>query len=183
MNLYKTVLTGEIYAKEIRLFSLQPLLLERWHGLYRTIFRAMEQIRRRGTTAVISWSLLSGLGFALPYLYVVQGVLGGTHTLGDLALYTGVILEVRRSLDNFMSGGSELYDIALATTPIFQLLELEPQLSVLNQRHGEKSRNRLLTIRTFKEMGIGKLYQVKHCRQVFASKIYLLPIPIVITPS
>lgn len=28
-----------------------------------------------------------------------------------------------------MSGGSELYNIALATTPIFQLLELEPQLS------------------------------------------------------
>ncbi|MEH2384098.1 MAG: ABC transporter ATP-binding protein [Nostoc sp.] len=129
MNLYKTVLTGETYAKEIRLFSLQPLLLERWHGLYRTIFRAMEQIRRRGTTAVIGWSLLSGLGLALPYIYVVQGVIGGTHTLGDLALYTGVILEVRRSLDNLMSGGSELYNIALATTPIFQLLELEPQLS------------------------------------------------------
>ncbi|MEH2052026.1 ABC transporter ATP-binding protein [Nostoc sp.] len=129
MNLYKTVLTGEIYAKEIRLFSLQPLLLERWHGLYRTIFRAMEQIRRRGTTAVIGWSLLSGLGLALPYIYIVQGVLGRTHTLGDLALYTGVILEVRRSLENLMSGGSELYNIALATTPIFQLLELEPQLS------------------------------------------------------
>ena len=129
MNLYKTVLTGETYAKEIRLFSLQPLLLERWHGLYRTIFRAMEQIRRRGTTAVIGWSLLSGFGLALPYIYVIQGVLGGTHTLGDLALYTGVILEVHRSLDNLMSGGSELYNIALATTPIFQLLELEPQLS------------------------------------------------------
>ncbi|MHC5772592.1 ABC transporter ATP-binding protein [Nostoc sp.] len=129
MNLYKTVLTGETYAKEIRLFSLQTLLLERWHGLYRTIFRAMQQIRRRGTTAVIGWSLLSGLGLALPYVYVVQGVIGGTHTLGDLALYTGVILEVRRSLENLMSGGSELYNIALATTPIFQLLELEPQLS------------------------------------------------------
>ncbi|MEH1938318.1 MAG: ABC transporter ATP-binding protein [Nostoc sp.] len=129
MNLYKTVLTGETYAKEIRLFSLQALLLERWHGLYRTIFRAMEQIRRRGTTAVIGWSLLSGLGLALPYVYVVQGVIGGTHTLGDLALYTGVILQVHRSLENLMSGGSELYNIALATTPIFQLLELEPQLS------------------------------------------------------
>ncbi|WP_292764678.1 ABC transporter ATP-binding protein [Nostoc sp. NOS(2021)] len=129
MNLYKTVLTGETYAKEIRLFSLQTLLLERWHGLYRTIFRAMEQIRRRGTTAVIGWSLLSGLGLALPYIYVVQGVIGGTHTLGDLALYTGVILQVHRSLENLMSGGSELYNIALATTPIFQLLELEPQLS------------------------------------------------------
>jgi ATP-binding cassette subfamily B protein len=129
MNLYKTVLTGETYAKEIRLFSLQPLLLERWRGLFRTIFRAMEQIRSRGTTAVIGWSLLSGLGLALPYIYVVQGVLGKTHTLGDLALYTGVILEVRRSLENLMSGSSELYNIALATTPIFQLLDLQPQLS------------------------------------------------------
>ncbi|MHC5824224.1 MAG: hypothetical protein ACYT04_52410, partial [Nostoc sp.] len=60
---------------------------------------------------------------------IVQGVICGTHTLGDLALYTGVILQVHRSLENLMSGGSELYNIALATTPIFQLLELEPQLS------------------------------------------------------
>ncbi|MBC1224578.1 ABC transporter ATP-binding protein [Nostoc sp. UCD121] len=153
MNLYKTVLTGEIYAKEIRLFSLQPLLLERWHGLYRTIFRAMEQIRRRGTTAVISWSLLSGLGFALPYLYVVQGVLGGTHTLGDLALYTGVILEVRRSLDNLMSGGSELYDIALATTPIFQLLELEPQLSGSQSKAWGKVKESAVNNQNFQKNG------------------------------
>ncbi|MEH2349374.1 MAG: ABC transporter ATP-binding protein [Nostoc sp.] len=153
MNLYKTVLTGETYAKEIRLFSLQPLLLERWHGLYRTIFRAMEQIRRRGTTAVIGWSLLSGLGFALPYLYVVQGVLGGTHTLGDLALYTGVILEVRRSLDNLMSGGSELYDIALATTPIFQLLELEPQLSSSHPESWGKTRESAANNQNFQRNG------------------------------
>lgn len=153
MNLYKTVLTGETYAKEIRLFSLQPLLLERWHGLYRTIFRAMEQIRRRGTTAVIGWSLLSGLGFALPYLYIVQGVLGGTHTLGDLALYTGVILEVRRSLENLMSGGSELYDIALATTPIFQLLELEPQLSSSHPESWGKIRKSAANNQNFQRNG------------------------------
>ncbi|ACC83678.1 ABC transporter ATP-binding protein [Nostoc punctiforme] len=153
MNLYKTVLTGETYAKEIRLFSLQPLLLERWYGLYRTIFRAMEQIRRRGTTAVISWSLLSGLGFALPYLYVVQGVLDRTHTLGDLALYTGVILEVRRSLDNLMSGGSELYDIALATTPIFQLLELEPQLSSSQSKSWGKIRESAANNQNFQRNG------------------------------
>ena len=65
--------------------------------------------------------------------------IGGTHTLGDLALYTGVILEVRRSLDNLMSGGSELYNIALATTPIFQLLELEPQLSLSHSELQSKS--------------------------------------------
>lgn len=129
MDLYKTVLIGERYAKEVRLYRLQPLLLERWRGLFTTIFKAMEQIRRRGAIEVVGWSLLSGLGLALPYVYVVLGVLGRTYTIGDLALYSGVIVQLRRSLVTLIDSGSELYDIALATTPIFQLLELQPQLT------------------------------------------------------
>ncbi len=129
MDLYKTVLIGERYAKEVRLYRLQPLLLERWRGLFTTIFKAMEQIRRRGAIEVVAWSLLSGLGLALPYVYVVLGVLGRTYTIGDLALYSGVILQLRRSLVTLIDSGSELYDVALATTPIFQLLELQPQLT------------------------------------------------------
>ncbi|WP_026736349.1 ABC transporter ATP-binding protein [Fischerella sp. PCC 9605] len=129
MNLYKTVLIGETFAKELRLYRLQSLLLERWQRLFLTMFNAMEQIRRQGTTQVFAWSLLSGLGVALPYVYVVFGVLGRTYTLGDLALYTGVILQMRRNLATLIDGGSELYDVALATTPIFQLFELQPQLS------------------------------------------------------
>ena len=129
MNLYKTVLIGETFAKELRLYGLQSLLLERWQRLFLTMFNTMERIRRQGTTQVFAWSLLSGLGIALPYVYVVSGVLGRTYTLGDLALYTGVVVQMRRNLATLIDGGSELYDIVLATTPIFQLFELQPQLS------------------------------------------------------
>ncbi|BAZ16456.1 ABC transporter-related protein [Calothrix sp. NIES-4071] len=129
MNLYKMMLSGEAYAKELRLFHLQSLLLERWKGLFQTMFKAMEKIRRRGSKEIFVWSLLSGLGIALPYVYIVFGVLAKKNTLGDLALYSGVILQVRRSLMFLIDGGGELYDVSLATTPIFQLLELKPNLS------------------------------------------------------
>lgn len=129
MNLYKMMLSGESYAKELRLFHLQSLLLERWKGLFQTMFKAMEKIRRRGSKEIFAWTLLSGLGVALPYVYIVLGVLAKKNTLGDLALYSGVILQVRRSLMFLIDGGGELYDVSLATTPIFQLLELQPQLS------------------------------------------------------
>ncbi|GAA6621922.1 ABC transporter ATP-binding protein [Scytonema sp. NUACC26] len=132
MDLYKTVLIGETYAKEVRLFHLQTVLLERWQRLFNTMFQAMEQIRRQGTIMIFAWSLLSGLGVALPYAYVVIGVLNNTYTLGDLALYSGVILQLRRSLFALIDGGGELYDVALATTPIFQIMELQPQLSEEN---------------------------------------------------
>ena len=131
MNLYKNVLMGEAYAKELRLFSLQPLFLNRWQGLFRQMFRAMQQVRGQGTLKVIFWSMLGGLGVALPYVYVVGGALRGNYTLGDLALYSGLILQVRQSLFILINNGSDLYDVVLGTSPIFQLLELKPKLQLV----------------------------------------------------
>ena len=126
-NLYKEVLMGERYAKELRLFDLQSLLLLRWESLFNRIFKAMEKVRRQGTVSVIAWSMFSGLGSALPYVYVIFGVLRGVYTLGDLALYAGLILQVRQSLFSLISNGSDLYDVVLGASPIFQLLDLQPR--------------------------------------------------------
>ncbi|UBF23602.1 ABC transporter ATP-binding protein/permease [Kovacikia minuta CCNUW1] len=137
MNIYGKVLTGEAYAKELRLFSLQSILLERWQGLFHRMFNTMEQVRREGAVAVMLWSLLGGLGATLPYVYVVIGVLQGNYTLGDLALYTGIIMQMRRSLYILIGHTGDIYDVALATSPIFQLLDLEPQLQSGRERKDE----------------------------------------------
>ncbi|HEY9625728.1 MAG TPA: ABC transporter ATP-binding protein [Coleofasciculaceae cyanobacterium] len=128
MEIYNKLLIGEAYAKEIRLFSLQSILLDRWRGLFRTLFNKMQHIRREGAIAVMLWALVGGIGAALPYVYVVLGVLQGSYTLGDLALYTGIILQLRQSLYILISNTGEIYDVALATSPIFQLLDLQPEL-------------------------------------------------------
>jgi len=134
MDIYARVLTGEAYAKELRLFSLQSILLGRWQGLFKRMFDGMERVRRRGALAVMLWALIGGLGVALPYVYVVLGVLRGQYSLGDLALYTGIILQVRRSLYVLIAHTGDIYDVALATAPIFQLLDLQPQLQSRSQQ-------------------------------------------------
>ncbi|WP_416668581.1 ABC transporter ATP-binding protein [Egbenema bharatensis] len=128
MSIYSKVITGEAYAKEIRLFSLQSVLLNRWRGLFSRMFTTMEAVRRDGALTVMLWALIGGFGAALPYIYVVIGVLAGTFTLGDLALFTGIILQVRRSLYILIGNTGDIYDVALATGPIFQLLDLQPHL-------------------------------------------------------
>ena len=128
MDLQVKMLTGEAYAKELRLFSLQSVLLERWRSQFRQMFTTMQRVRREGALAVMLWSLVSGLGSSLPYVYVMLGVLQGRFTLGDLALYTGIILQLYRSLFIMIGNIGEIYDVVLATSPIFQLLDLEPQL-------------------------------------------------------
>jgi len=130
MNLYKGVLIGENYAKELRLFHLQPLLLERWSGLFKLMFVKMQQVRKKGIAVVLFWSILGGAGLALPFVYVIIGALRGIYTLGDLALYTGLILQIRQSLYLLINNSSDLYDILMGTSPIFQILELKPKMGL-----------------------------------------------------
>lgn len=134
MGIYSKSITRPDYAKEIRLFSLQNVLLDRWQGLFQTVFGNMERVRREGTVTVMLWALVGGLGIAVPYVHVVLGVLNRSFTLGDLALYTGIILQLRRSLYILIAHTGDLYDVSLATAPIFQLLDLEPQLYTGAQR-------------------------------------------------
>ncbi|MEG4856174.1 ABC transporter ATP-binding protein [Microcoleus sp. K1-B6] len=128
MNLSARVLTGEEYAKELRLFGLQELWLKRWQGQFLQFFSEMQQIRKKGAIVLLLWSVFSRIGVALPFVYVVMGALGGRYTLGDLALYSGLIVQVEQSLQLLIGNYANLYDISLGVTPIFQLLELKPEL-------------------------------------------------------
>ncbi|MEG5003268.1 ABC transporter ATP-binding protein [Microcoleus sp. B5-D4] len=128
MNLSARVLTGEEYAKELRLFGLQELWLKRWQDQFLQFFSEMQQIRKKGAIVLLLWSVFSRIGVALPFVYVVMGALGGRYTLGDLALYSGLIVQVEQSLQLLIGNYANLYDISLGVTPIFQLLELKPEL-------------------------------------------------------
>ncbi|MEG5172603.1 ABC transporter ATP-binding protein [Microcoleus sp. B3-D7] len=128
MNLSARVLTGEEYAKELRLFGLQELWLKRWQSQFLQFFSEMQQIRKKGAIVLLLWSVFSRVGVALPFVYVVIGALGGRYTLGDLALYSGLIVQVEQSLQLLIGNYANLYDISLGVSPIFQLLELKPEL-------------------------------------------------------
>ncbi|MFE4106189.1 ABC transporter ATP-binding protein [Almyronema epifaneia] len=134
MSIYAKTIISEDFAKEVRLFSLQNVLLERWRSLFNQMFTKMAQVRQDGAWTVMIWALVGGVGVAFPYVYVVMGVLAGTFTLGDLALYTGILLQLRRSLYLLIAHTGDIYDVSLATAPIFQLLDLQPQLHTGSQR-------------------------------------------------
>jgi ATP-binding cassette, subfamily B, bacterial len=128
MKIHAKILTEDVYAKELRLFSLQSILLQRWRSLFEQIFQAMQQVRRRGAIQTMIWSLVSGVAAAVPYVYVILGVLGRRYTFGDLALFTGLILEMRQSVFFLVYAFTGVYDASLGTRPFFELLNLQPQI-------------------------------------------------------
>ena len=127
-GIYAKLLKEENYAKELRLFSLQHVMLDRWREIFDRLFNQMQAVRREGTIVILLLSVLGGVGSSIPYLYVIFGVLSGKFTIGDIALFTGIIMQLKRSTYALIGNLGDVYDVALATRPVFQLLDLQPQL-------------------------------------------------------
>ncbi len=127
-EIYARLIRSEKYAKEIRLFSLQPIMIERWRSLFEQVFTAMLKVRKQGAIAMGAWSFIGAVGGSFVYVYVVIGVVQGRFTLGDIALYTGIVAQMQRSLYSLIGNIGNLYDVTLATKPIFQLFDLQPEL-------------------------------------------------------
>lgn len=141
MDLQGRVLTGPEYAKELRLFRLQGLFLSRWQGLFWSAYEDVRRVRRRGAMVVVGLSLVSGLGTGLPYAYVVARAYAGALSLGDLALYAGLIFQIRRSLFFLVANATYLRDAALGSAAVYRLLDLRPTLQKkTGRRSGEGQR-------------------------------------------
>ncbi|MGH2351461.1 MAG: ABC transporter ATP-binding protein [Chloroflexota bacterium] len=124
MRIYEGVLSGPAFAKELRLFGLQTLFLDRWRARFESAFGEMQGVRREGALAVSAWAVVSGFGAAVPYAYVTAAALAGALTLGDLALYAGLVFQVRRSLFILIGNAANLHEAALAADSLFRLLDL-----------------------------------------------------------
>ena len=128
LQIYEEVLTAPTYAKELRLFALQPVFLGAWRETFGAALAELRAVRRRGTIAAIGASLVSGIGTTLPYLFVVQAALSRRFSLGDLALYAGLMFEARSILYKVIFNGSIVREAAVGADAIFRLLDLPPTL-------------------------------------------------------
>jgi ATP-binding cassette, subfamily B, bacterial len=132
LDIYYSILLSETFAKEVRILSIQPLILEKWAALYKTTYEKMYRLRLRGGFFTFMSSCFEGLGLAIPYYVIVSGVINRVYTIGDLVLFTGLILQVRTGLSRSARSLNQLLSNILSVRPIFQFLDLKPSL---NDKH------------------------------------------------
>lgn len=125
MRAQAEVLMRPAFAKDLRVYSLADFFLGSWRGLFTRLITETEEVRRRGTVMTFLWSLLSGLTSGALYLYVIFQAARGLLTLGDVALFAGLIFQVRRSLFILIGNLGELQKIALAANAFFELLDYD----------------------------------------------------------
>jgi ATP-binding cassette subfamily B protein len=122
------LLTNEAHAKEIRLFNLGDLFIQRYRDL-RTILRneRMRLVKHRSRNELITQSVGTLVTFgALAYIayQAVQGIL----TLGDLVMYYQAFQRGQTYLQNVIGGLASLYEDSLFLTNLYEFLDIQPRI-------------------------------------------------------
>ena len=133
MQMYlETVLAREDSIKEVKLFGLEPLLLER----YRKIFNTLYGEDRRLTIRRESWGFLLGLlgtlAFYAAYAWVVVETISGVLTLGEMTMYLMVFKQGQAALSASLTSISGMYEDNLYLSNLYEYLE-QPVMSQRGQ--------------------------------------------------
>ncbi len=123
------LMTGEQFAKEIRLFELGDLFSQRFDRLRASLYQAKLKLTTRRSLSFLSVSILSGILVGAIYGFILYQTLQGVLKLGDLVLYHQALQRGQNSLTALMSGVSGLHEDNLFLTNLYEFLDLKPNIT------------------------------------------------------
>jgi ATP-binding cassette, subfamily B, bacterial len=119
----ETLLAREDYAKEVQLYQLGDMLLQR----YREIFHRLYNEDRNLTIKKGIWGYLLGLlstgAFYAAYAWMVMAAIGGAITLGEMTMYLVVFRQGQATFTAALTSIGGMYEDNLYLANLYEFLE------------------------------------------------------------
>ena len=121
----ETVLAREDSAKEVKLFQLGPLLLQRYRDIFNTLFAEDRRLTLRRDTWGFVLSLFSTVTFYCAYAWIVYATISGRITLGQMTMYLMVFKQGQSAVSASLTAISGMYEDNLYLSNLYEYLEQE----------------------------------------------------------
>jgi ATP-binding cassette subfamily B protein len=113
LSYLETALTRDSYVKEVKLYALAPLLLERHRALFERFFAEDQRLARRQVLLGTLFAGLSSLAFYACYAAVGYRAAMGLITVGALTLSISAFRQGQGALEDVLASVAGMYDDAL----------------------------------------------------------------------
>jgi len=137
MQLYlETVLAREDHAKEVKLFGIGPLLLERYRTIYEKLYREDRELTLKRDTWGFALGLLATLSLYGAYAWIAVAAVRSVITLGQMTMYLALFRQGQAALSAGLSAIGGLYEDNLYLSNLYEYLE-QPVPALRGEvRHG-----------------------------------------------
>ncbi len=134
----ETLIGREDYAKEVQLYQLGPVFLNRYRNIFHRLYREDRNLTlRRGVWGYVL-GLLSSLAFYGTYAWIAIAAISGSITLGDMTMYLMVFRQGQSSFSATLSAIGGMYEDNLYLSNLYEFLEQD-----IPQANGTATRGRI----------------------------------------
>jgi len=119
----ETVLAREDYAKEVKLFGLGPLLLDRYQEIFEKLYEEDRDLTLRRGFWGFWLGLLSTLTFYGAYAWIALATIAKRITLGDMTMYLLVFKQGQSALSSILASVGGMYEDNLYLSNLYEYLE------------------------------------------------------------
>ncbi|HEY4000349.1 MAG TPA: ABC transporter ATP-binding protein [Candidatus Xenobia bacterium] len=120
----ETVLAREDYAKEVMLYQLGPLLLQRYRDIFEALFGEDRNLTlRRGLYGYLL-GLLSTAAFYGAYVWIVSATVHGTITLGQMTMYLLIFRQGQSAVSAILTSVGGMYEDNLYLSTLYEFLDV-----------------------------------------------------------
>ncbi len=139
MQLYlETVLAREDHAKEVKLYGLGPLLLQRYRDIFHTLYRADRNLTIRRDSWGFGLGLLGTLTLYGAYGWIAMSTVIGRITLGQMTMYLMLFRQGQSAVAAMLSAIGGMYEDNLYLSTLYEYLETPVPAATGATRRGAK---------------------------------------------
>jgi len=115
-------------AKEVKIFNLNPFLLERYRSLAESFFQANKRlaVRRAGWGGLLA--ALGTVAYYVAYAWIVWRTIHAEFTIGDLAFLSGSFKRLHQMMEGLLYGFTQVTSQALYLDDLFSFFEIRPEI-------------------------------------------------------
>lgn len=124
MQLYlETVLAREDHAKEVKLFGLGPLLLERYRDIFHRLYAADRSLTLRRDSWGLGLGLIGTLALYSAYAWIAVTTVMGRISLGQMTMYLMLFRQGQSAVSAILSSIGGMYEDNLYLSTLYDYLE------------------------------------------------------------
>ncbi len=117
------LMAREDYVKEVKLFNLGPLLLDRFNTIFHTLYKQDKDLTLRRAFWGFLLGLVSTVGLYGAFLWVVYETVQGQISLGDMTMYLLVFKQGQSAVTASLSSIGLMYEDNLYVSNLYEFLE------------------------------------------------------------
>jgi ATP-binding cassette subfamily B protein len=124
MQIYlETVIAREDHAKEVQLFGLGPMLLDRYRAIFRKVFAEDRALTIRRDTWGFFLGLLGTAAFYCAYAWVAISAVRGRITLGEMTMYVMLFRQGQAAVSTALAAIGGMYEDNLYLSTLYEYLD------------------------------------------------------------